>query len=312
MKRAVSISIGSSRRNKAIETKIFDQPVLLERIGTDGDLEKAARLYQELDGKVDAFGVGGAVQGLMVKERWYVMHSVQKMIRFVKKTPIVDGTGLKMTLESKVAETIEKELGGYIQNNHPASLPKRSFVAMALDRWGTAQSFLNANYECIFGDLMFGLGIGLPVKSENQLILLAKILLPVVSRLPFRWVYPIGKAQEMNTPKWEKYFQWASVIAGDCHYLTRYMPNRLSGKVIVTNTTTAEDRSIFQRANVKYLITTTPILDGRSFGTNMMEAGILAAIGRKEAVDYAKPGNYFQEMQTYIDRLGFTPQVQEL
>jgi hypothetical protein len=28
------------------------------------------------------------------------------------------------------------------------------------------------------------------------------------------------------------------VIAGDCHYITRYMPDDLEGKVIVTNTTT--------------------------------------------------------------------------
>ncbi|MGD8553884.1 MAG: hypothetical protein PVJ32_00470, partial [Anaerolineales bacterium] len=73
MKRAVSISIGSSRRDKAVEIDLLGERVLIERIGTDGDMEKAARLYQELDGKVDAFGVGGADLGLMVDKKWYTL-----------------------------------------------------------------------------------------------------------------------------------------------------------------------------------------------------------------------------------------------
>ena len=70
MKRAVSISIGSSKRDKTVQIELLGETVQLERIGTDGDIEKAARLYQELDGKVDAFGVGGTDLGLRVAGRW--------------------------------------------------------------------------------------------------------------------------------------------------------------------------------------------------------------------------------------------------
>ena len=63
MKRAVSISIGSSKRDKKVEFSFLGRKSALERIGTDGDMEAAARLYRELDGKVDAFGVGGADLG---------------------------------------------------------------------------------------------------------------------------------------------------------------------------------------------------------------------------------------------------------
>ena len=60
MKRAVSISIGSSKRNKAVEVTLLGEKISIERIGTDGDMEAAALKYKELDGTVDAFGVGGA------------------------------------------------------------------------------------------------------------------------------------------------------------------------------------------------------------------------------------------------------------
>ena len=34
-------------------------------------MEAAAQKYKELDGKVDAFGVGGADLGLLVDTKWY-------------------------------------------------------------------------------------------------------------------------------------------------------------------------------------------------------------------------------------------------
>jgi hypothetical protein len=305
MKRAVSISIGSSKRDKAVVIELLGEQISLERIGTDGDMDKAARLYGELDGKVDAFGVGGAVLGLMVEDKWYTLNSVQKLIKYVKKTPVVDGTGLKSTLESRVAHILERELGSQVN-------PKRAFVMSAVDRFGTAQSFWNAGYDLVLGDLMTALGLNIPLRTRKALKQMARTLIPIMSNIPFEWLYPVGEAQEHRTPKFSPYFEWATVIAGDCHYVWKYMPDRLEGKVIVTNTTTVEDRAFFKLAGVKYLMTTTPVLDGRSFGTNMMEAAIIAALGRKEPVDYAHPGDYFEQMSKLVDQLKFNPTVQEL
>ena len=41
MKHIVSISLGSSSRDKRVETEILGQPIVIERIGTDGDQKKA-------------------------------------------------------------------------------------------------------------------------------------------------------------------------------------------------------------------------------------------------------------------------------
>lgn len=58
MKRAVSISLGSSKRNKSVTINLKGEEILVERIGLDGDVAKARQMYLDLDGKVDAFGVG--------------------------------------------------------------------------------------------------------------------------------------------------------------------------------------------------------------------------------------------------------------
>lgn len=305
MKRAVSISLGSSSRNKSVDINLLGETIRMERIGTDGDMQKATDLYTELDGKVDAFGVGGALLGIMVGNKWTPMYSVQPLIKNVRQTPVVDGTGLKMTLEKKVASVINDSLPGYVKE-------KKAFVAVALDRWGSAEAFMNDGYECVFGDLMFALGLGLPVRKRSTLINLANILLPVLNRLPFSLLYPTGEKQNQRQPRFSEFFEWATVVAGDCHYLWRHMPERLPGRVVVTNTTTPADQDFFRSAGIKYLITTTPIIDGRSFGTNMIEAAILAALGRKDPVDYAQPGNYFNLMEEMLEKIPLTPQVKEL
>ncbi|HKZ70099.1 MAG TPA: hypothetical protein VJ020_08460 [Anaerolineales bacterium] len=296
MKRAVSISIGSSKRDKAVELNLLGETVRIERIGTDGDMEKAAQMYRDLDGQVDAFGVGGADLGVLVDGKWYRLYGAEPLVRYVQKTPVVDGVGVKNTLERRVAQFIEQ---------HLAVDPKRVLFTAGVDRWGMSQSFLAAGYECVFGDLMFALDVPIPIRSEAALKRLAALLMPIVGRLPFKMLYPTGKEQEKNTPKHGKWYAWAKVIAGDCHFIKRYMPARLEGKIICTNTTTPADVEAFRNAGVSHLVTTTPVMDGRSFGTNMIEAALIAASGKGRKLTFA-------ELNELIDKLGFAPQIQEL
>lgn len=300
MKRAVSISIGSSKRDKAVEVSMLGEKVSIERIGTDGDMEGAALKYKELDGKVDAFGVGGADLGLMVDDKWYPLYSVRPMVRFVKVTPLVDGVGLKNTLEKRSAAFLNERIGRYID-----SMGRKVFVVSGADRWGMSSGFLQAGYECVFGDLMFALSVPLPLHTAGQLKTLAAILMPVAGRLPFEWVYPTGEKQEIRTPKYQKFYKWATIVAGDCHYIKRHMPDEMQGKIVVTNTTTPEDVALFKRCGIKYLVTTTPVLEGRSFGTNMMEAALVAISGKGRPLTR-------DEYSELLTKLRFEPQLQEL
>lgn len=300
MKRAVSISIGSSKRNKSVEVEMLGEKVLIERIGTDGDMEKAARMYQELDGKVDAFGVGGADLGLMIDGKWYALHSVKPMIKYIKLTPVVDGTGVKSTLEKLAAPMITEVLKDYIEQRG-----KKVLIMTGTDRWGLTESFSRAGYETVFGDLMFSLDIPIALRTTRQLKTFAAMLLPIATRLPFEWIYPTGEKQEERKPKYTEHFDWATVIAGDCHYIKRYMPENMVGKIVVTNTTTPEDVALFKRCGVKYLVTTTPVLEGRSFGTNMMEAALVAISGKNRPLT-------LDEYTDLLVKLDFKPQLQEL
>src|SRR4030042_3612478 len=137
MKRAVWISIGSSKRDKVVEVTLLGEKVSIERIGTDGDMEAAALKYKELDGKVDAFGVGGADLGAIVEGKIYPFHSVQKLVRYITKTPVVDGGGLKNTLENKAPKYLDSKIGKYLDERG-----RRVMVTAGVDRWGLSKSFV--------------------------------------------------------------------------------------------------------------------------------------------------------------------------
>lgn len=300
MKRAVSISIGSSKRNKAVTINMLGEEISIERIGTDGDMEAAALKYKELDGKVDAFGVGGGDLGALVDGKWYPFFSVLPMVRYVKKTPVVDGTGLKNSLESRAASFLDEKIGDYINQ-----LGRKAFLPVGIDRWGMTTCFPAAGYEARYGDLLFGLGMPFILSKPSQLKTLAALLMPIAGRLPYAWIYPLGEKQEKRDPKGEQWFRWATVIAGDCHYIKRHMPEELPGKVIFTNTTTPEDTEFFRKAGIKYLVTGTPVLEGRSFGTNMMEAALVAISGKGRPLTQ-------DEYNELLAKLNFVPQLQEL
>ena len=144
MKRAVSISIGSSERDHKAEIELLGERVQIERIGTDGDMEKATRLYNQLDGQVDAFGVGGADLELCVADRKYPFPQIYRMIAGVKKTPVVDGGSLQNTLECEVLQFVEREIGECIS-------PRTCLIPSAASRYRMAQSVVEAGYDIVFG-----------------------------------------------------------------------------------------------------------------------------------------------------------------
>jgi hypothetical protein len=298
MKRAVSVSLGSSSRDKKVTTRLLGEEVQIERIGTDGDEDKAYEMFCELDGKVDALGVGGIDLYVHALRKDYPLYAGLKLVRDVKKTPVVDGGGLKATLETRVMQDVEKQLGDVIQ-------PKTALLVAGLTRGGMSNSFIDAGYKVTFADLMFGLGIPIPIYTVSMANLAAAVLMPIVGRLPIEMLYPTGEKQLEVVPKYEKYYQANQVIAGDWLYIMQHAPDELNDKVIVTNTTTEADVQFLKKRGVHYLVTTTPVLDGRSFGTNMFEAALVAAAGKKRTLTTA-------ELDQIIDELGLQAQIQDL
>jgi len=299
MRRITSVSLGSSKRDKSTTATLLGEPFTIERVGTDGDLDGFRRKFGELDGKVDAFGVGGADIHIYAAGKRYTFGQIERLTREAVKTPVVDGSGLKNTLERETIALLQKT--GAIDFSKSKVL-----LVSAVDRFGMAEALDAAGASVVYGDMMFGLGIGIPLRSLAQVNQAARLLLPIVVRLPFQWLYPTGDKQNSIDPKWGPYYAEADIIAGDFPFIRRHMPDSLKGKTILTNTTTAADVEELKKRGVARLITTTPEFDGRSFGTNVME-GVLVALSGKRPEDLT-PGDYMD----LLARLEWKPRIAEL
>ncbi|MCB0212364.1 MAG: quinate 5-dehydrogenase, partial [Anaerolineae bacterium] len=217
MKRVVSVSLGSSKRNKTVNLPLGDQLISIERIGCDGDEKRARALFTELDGQVDALGVGGVELYVRVADKHYPLRSGVNLVKEVKKTPYTDGRGLKYTLERELFQRAEPHLPTTIT-------PRKAMMPLAADRYGLAESLDRAGFDLVFCDLMFGLGVPIPVKGLGRLRTLASLLIPVVGLMPISMLYPTGQDQDENVPKFEDWFNYGPVIAGDFLYIRRHMP----------------------------------------------------------------------------------------
>lgn len=299
MKRVVSVSLGSSRRNHAVETEFLGEKFYIERIGTDGDITKAISLIKELDGKVDAFGMGGIDLYLYAGQKRYTLRDARRIASAAQITPIVDGSGLKNTLEKKIIKNLHTS--GKIDFQG-----RKVLLVSGTDRFGMAQALNEVGAKVIYGDLIFGLGIPIPIYSLKTLEVLTHCLIPIVSRLPFSLLYPTGKKQEQTTPKYSFYYHESEIIAGDFHFIRRHMPENMKGQTIITNTVTADDLNFLKEKGIKTLITTTPEMKGRSFGTNVIEGILVSLLGKNP--EEIIPEDYIH----LLDQLDIQPRIVNL
>lgn len=296
-KHVVSVSLGSSRGDARETTELLGQKFVVERIGTNGDMKRAAALLAALDGKVDAFGLGGTDLYIVAGTRRYTFRDVRRLAAHARRTPIVDGSGLKHTLEREAVRLLDPVVGWS---------GRRTLMVSAVDRFGMAEALAEAGADVLYGDVVFGLGVNVPLRSIGALRRVAHLILPVVTRLPFQWFYPTGAKQEKSVQgPGTRHYDWAEVIAGDTHYVKRYAPLRLDGKTILAQTITSADREWARARGVRRLVTTTPRIGDRNFGTNVMEALFVALAGQGRPLTE-------HEYLGYIHQVGFRPEITEL
>ncbi len=268
----------------------------VERRGTDGDFAAFARLFAELDGKAAALGVGGADIWLKAGGKSYAFKDVARAVAGAVKSPVVDGSGLKHTLERQAI--------AWMQNNGVFDFTSgKVLLVSAVDRFGMAEALAHACPRVVFGDLCFGLGIPIPIRRFSTVTLLGRLLLPLITKMPIQFFYPTGEKQEKRTPKFAKLFRDAELIAGDWHFIRRFAPERLDGKMVLTQTLRKADLDWLKSIGVTKAVTTTPEVGGETFATNVMEAVLAAEAGRRLTE---------LEIQERISALGWVPRVWNL
>ncbi len=299
VKEVVGISTGSSKRDHSVEIELLGEMVHIRREGTDGDMDEAARRLRAYDGKVDAFGMGGVDLFLNAAGRTYWFRDARRFRDAVKVTPLLDGSGLKGAVEADVVRFMREDLGLSVEG-------KRVLVTSAVDRWGMATSFADAGCEMTYADLLYALGVNVMIHDRKALVRVVHTIAPIAVQLPFKFLYPSEADHTSKVePKHERIYRDNDIIVGDYKWVRQWMPEDMAGKWVVTNTTTPEDVDFLRSRGIELLITSTPRLSGRSFGTNVIEATMVAIEGASGALE---PVRYMELLR----EVGFAPDVQWL
>lgn len=303
-RRVVSVSLGSSRRDYVVTLQLLGSEVEVQRRGCDGDLAAAERLITELDGQVDAIGLGGLDVYLRLGEERVVLADGERLLRRAAHTPCVDGSLLKQTLEPAAVR--------WLAAHGPLPLAGTpALLVSALDRYGMAEALEAAGCQVVYGDLIFIAGIPYPIHSLAELRRMGRRLAREMAKLPLNLLYPVGAAQDADPVPLEaatQQYARAALIAGDFHLIRKHLPGpeTMAGKAVLTQTTTRADRALLAAQGVRYLFTTTPVVEGRSLGTNALEAALVAVLQRPpEAIQPA-------ELEEVLRAVAYRPAVLDL
>ncbi len=302
MLKVLSVSLGSSKRDHMYVGTFLGRKIGVVRVGTDGNFQVALGLMREFaqDSQVQCIGLGGIDRYLSTPTKDYEVKQAKLLIEAAGETPVVDGSAIKHNVEKRLIYDLSfQEL---INKTDVALVPS------AFDRIGMALALYDVCTP-ISGDIMFALGLNVPMRHPHVLEKVGRALLPIATQLPIATLYPTGKKQHDHEPKFHWAFEQARIYAGDFHYINRHAPKDLTGKMIITNTTTQENKEELQARGLKTLITTTRPLDEesyRTFGTNVIQAIIVAATGKRpEEISGL-------EYRHYVAEMNLGPLIQEL
>jgi hypothetical protein len=303
-KRVVSVSLGSPSRDWTADLTPLGVDLVVERRAVGRDFARYGEMLAQLDHdpEVAAIGLGGINRYLFAAERPCPIRKAEEMASVVHHKPVTDGIGLKQHWEPHVVRRCVEDGVLPLEGRHV-------LMVCAADRWGMAAALHEQGAQVVYGDVMFGLGLPLPIRSWSALRSVARAVVPIAARwVPFEWLYPTGESK--TTPKYRRWYDWADVLAGDWKFIAKHLPaepGSLAGKTILTNTTTPADLEALRARGASLLITTTPSLGGRSFGTNAVEGIAVALAGKPPSA------MKFSDYLAVFHRLGWDqPRVERL
>lgn len=274
-KEIVSISLGPAIRDYELSTQMLGEEFRVRRFGVDGDVQRARDLVAQFDGQVDAISLGGVSLHYRVGRRTYVHEQARDIANAAAETPVVDGVHVKNTLERWAL--------GQIAQDHPGFFSqKRVFIVSGVERYAMAQVLGTYTQQIAFGDLMFRWNLPFPLRSLGQLGTYTKLVLPWLCREPINSPLRPGVDGERATLRGARQVRRADVIAGDYPSIRRLGPQYLRGKVVITDSLSAQDVQDLKEMGVECLVALTPSLsDEHPFvGASVIEAMLVSLMQR--------------------------------
>ncbi len=295
MKKVVTVTLGSSEQDFSFKTKFLGQQFEVQRVGADDDTGKAWELMRRHQAHADAIGLGEIGDHYQVGLRTVVNKETKRLLNVVTRVPATTGATLRRLLQVRAVRHVQHELGHYFNNNIVLFLSGMRNYDMAV-----AMSDYTKNLN--FADALFQTGAPAMLGSLEQLEMYAK---------GTKWMLS-GKPGEMLEASLSGFKRGrvsaevarAHVVVGTYAEIKAVgNVGNLQGKTLITSAVDDERLAFFKRCKVNLVIDVSPKLFDRVVGINVIEAMMLAALGKppEEVSD-----DDFTEM---LDELKITPRL---
>lgn len=276
MKKVLVIHLNEGEEKAVAD--LLGQQVEVRYVGCGGDPERARALIHEHDGKVDAIGLEGLPRKIQLAGNVRTHRIGEELFETATKTPIVDGSGVRASLESWsliLADRIHPGLFG----------EKRVLMVPGLNHDGLVRAFSRFTSQIRYADpiVYFNLpdfpGIGAQQLAKQ----IANPTLEQLKDAPFRRIFP--QPGKPGTPRASKAFEWADILAGDVGAIRRYAPQNLKRKIIVVDWARQDDLEDLRQRGASVVISLIPMLEGDGgldHRSSAMVEAMLAALRREE------------------------------
>jgi predicted amino acid dehydrogenase len=263
------------------------------------DLQLIRDRMPELLEDYDAVALDGLVSSFRIGEQRFrhdYIHSALELSALGSR--FSDGTTLLATLERWLVRQAAEQLKPFISGKH-------ILLFSGLSRYGSAEVLSVYSKHLLFGDLMYGFRLGIPITSLKAFVASAPQLARTVAITPASWYWPSARRSPRFMPRFQAFFRWADVIVGGYSYFQRYKPDSLRGKVIFTNLHGEPDLDLLCERKARAVVSLTPRINGEFVPLPVLEAGLRIFTG-------AGPGDDAEtQLIDQLHRLDLRPAVYE-
>jgi len=280
LKQIVSISLGSSDHDYEFETEFLGQEFSVIRLGTDGDMEKAAEMLLRWDKEADAIGLGCVKFPYGFGPRYLTRKHVDKLRKLGSRiqTPFTLGSALRDVSFEWSLRYIEYKFGNYFDE-------ARVLFLSGMSNYRIARVMSEFTDNLTFADPVLENGISKFLNSLEGLKRYAHSAHEVLQWVPSkRLTSSVVPLQAWNGYILKKAMQKANIIVVPSYNFYDYLEDtsleELGGKIIITSTAYDDRVEFLKERGVDVIIDPTPKILERVVAPNVLEALIIAALGK--------------------------------
>ncbi|MEZ5338934.1 MAG: hypothetical protein R3F46_11810 [bacterium] len=260
----MDLSPDSERGSFSIE--LPEATVSWDRVPVRQNPELIGSLIPQLLQEYDSVAMQGISSSFRIAGRTYENEHLRSQLRLDDYGGrFSDGSALLATLERYIVQQAAEQL--------PFSFKRKSILFFSgLNRYGSAEVLSKYTKKLVFGDLLYGFRLGIPITSFSQLENSAPQLVKAVMQAPASWFWPAARRSKRMMPRFQMYFKRADIIIGGLSYFKRYKPDTLAGKTVFTNLRDERDLELFRELDVEHVVSLAPKISGVYTPVPVLEA----------------------------------------